>query len=99
MKTLRILTFMAICLYLASSEAISSDEGIGMQLASEIQFEEKVKIFDYNGNLLSEYSVADVANDEISAADYFALQESDYAFTYLGDYYYFADELETLGAN
>lgn len=99
MKSLLILAFLAISLIAASSFSTSSEQGIEMLLSSEIQFEEKVKVFDYDGNLLKEYVLSDVANDELSATDYFALQQSDFAFDYLGDYYYFTEELELLGAN
>ena len=99
MKPLLILTFMAVSLFTQSAGYVDAEQGIEMQLASEIKFEEKVKIFDYDGNLLEEYALADVVNDELSSSDYYTLQESDYAFSYLGDYYYFSEELETLGAN
>ena len=99
MKASLILTLMVISFFMVSADYVDSDQGIEMQLASELVFEEKVKIYDYEGNLLEEYIASDVVNDEISASDYYALQESDYAFNYLGDYYYFTEKLETLGAN
>ena len=59
-----------------------------MQLLDEEVFRNKVKIFDFEGNLLKELTVDEVAQNEISVADYMILESSDYAFTYLGDYYY-----------
>ena len=99
MKPLLILTFMAISLFSEPAFYVDSDQGLEMQLTSDIQFKEKVKIFDYDGNMLEEHPLSDVVNDKMSEADYYTLAESDYAFNYLGDYYYFTDELERLGAN
>jgi len=97
MKLLRTLALLAISLFAVSANYV--DKELEIQLATEIQFEEKVKIFDYDGNLLEEYALTDVANNAISSAEYYALQESHYAFNYLGDYYYFTEELKTMGAN
>lgn len=90
---------MAISLCAASTGLSEADQGIEMQLSSEIQFEEKVKIFDYEGNLLKEYLLTDVVNNNISITDHFTLKESHFAFDYLGDYYYFSEEVAIMGAN
>ena len=62
-----------------------------MLLFEDEVFQNKVKIFDYSGNSVQELSTVDVAENEISIAEYLILESSDFAFEYLGDYYYFRD--------
>ncbi|MEP5611847.1 MAG: hypothetical protein ABJP45_06330 [Cyclobacteriaceae bacterium] len=62
-----------------------------MQVLAGDVFKDKVKVYDYTGNLLKEMTAEDVANAQISVADYFVLDNSAFAFKYLGDYYYLRD--------
>ncbi|MEM6734698.1 MAG: hypothetical protein AAGC64_01885 [Bacteroidota bacterium] len=100
MKSVFILLLMALSTFVGSSQINNSfNQGLEMQLSAEINFQEKVKIYDYSGNLLKEYILSDVVNNDIAILDYFILEESDYAFNYLGDYYYFSEVLNTIGVN
>lgn len=100
MKLLLILSFIAVSAIGGTSQRnLPGSQDLDMQLSAEIEFQEKVKIYDYDGELLSEYLLEDVVNNDITLSDHFTLEESDYAFNYLGDYYYFSEELTPLGAN
>lgn len=79
---------MAFPLANLSSENESNPD-LEMQLQMEKVFEEKVKIYDYNGILVKELNISDVATNQISVLDYMLLEGSDFAFDYMGDYYYF----------
>lgn len=78
-----------LVLSLSSNLSAPSDNQLEMQVDLELQFEKKVKVFDYDGNLLSEHLASEVINNEISVVDYCHLRDSDFAFDYLGDHYYF----------
>ena len=69
----------------------SNQQQVEMQLLEDDVFQNKVKIFDYQGNLLKEMSAEDVAHDEITLSDFLILEHSGFAFEYLGDYYYLRD--------
>lgn len=100
MKSLLILTLMAIAPLAASPKYnLPTNQGLDMYLTSEIEFQEKVKIYDYHGNLLNEYLLDDVVNNNITLSDHFIIEQSDFAFDHLGDYYYFSKELTPLGVN
>ena len=100
MKSLLVLSFITLSAFIDSPEmTFSNSQGIEMQLSSETVFQEKVKIFDYNGALLKEYELTDVVNGEITTSDQFTLKESDFAFSYLGDYYYFSEAKGELVVN
>ncbi|MEM0938552.1 MAG: hypothetical protein AAF600_00175 [Bacteroidota bacterium] len=100
MKSVLILSFMVFSTFVGSSQISNSfSQGLEMHLSSEIDFQEKVKIYDYSGNLLKEYILSDVVNNNIAITDHFILEESDYAFNYLGDYYYFSEVLNIIGVN
>lgn len=100
MKSLLILSLIAVSTIVESPQSNQPrNEDLEIQLVTEIEFPEKVKIYDYDGNLLKEYLLADVANNDITFSDYFMLEESDFAFDYLGDYYYFTEELTPIGVN
>lgn len=62
-----------------------------MQIQSEVTFQNTVMIFDFDGNLIKELTVDDVASQEISVTDYFLLEDSHFAFSHQGDYYYLRD--------
>lgn len=92
MKTL--LTGMLMATAMLSSTSSFTDGAqakLEMQILSDEAFQNKVKIFDYSGNLIKEMRADDVGQDQISVADYMLLENSDFAFGYLGDYYYFRD--------
>ena len=69
-----------------------SSQNVEMMLLADEALQSQVKIFDYNGNLLNEMNTKDVSNNDISIKDYFLLESSDYAFQYLGDYYYLREQ-------
>ena len=100
MKLLLILSFLAVsAIGGTSQQSPLRNQDLDMQLSAEFEFKEKVKIFDYDGELLNEYLLEDVVNNDITLSDHFALEESDFAFDYLGDYYYFNEELTPIGVN
>lgn len=100
MKSLLILSLIAVSAISGTAEDnLPQSRRLDMQLTTQLEFEEKVKIYDYNGNMLNEYLLTDVVNNDITVLDHFALQQSDFAFDYLGDYYYFSEELTPPGAN
>ena len=100
MKSILLLSLMAVSAIAGTSkDNLPRNLELDMQLASQMDFQEKVKIYDYNGNLLNEYLLTDVVNNDITVLDHFALEQSDFAFDFLGDYYYFSEELTPLGAN
>lgn len=70
------------------------NQDLELLLSAEMIFEEKVKVYDYEGNLVQEVLISDVANNTLSSSEFFSIEESDYAFSYLGDYYYFSDEVK-----
>ncbi|GAB4241368.1 MAG: hypothetical protein Tsb0034_18360 [Ekhidna sp.] len=91
MKSLFLLTCMAVAVLAESPKTVEfSNQGLDMQLETEKVFNEMVKVYDYQGNLIKEFNLADVVNNEITLSDHFILEQSDYAFDYLGDYYYFS---------
>ncbi len=69
-----------------------SQEQVEMQVLSEDVLKSKVKVYDYDGNLLKEMDADDVANNEITVSDYFILESSGFAFKHLGDYYYLREK-------
>lgn len=69
----------------------STQELVEMQILADDVFNSRVKVYDYDFNLLKEMTADDVANEQISVADYFILEDSGFAFKYLGDYYYLRD--------
>ncbi len=70
----------------------TNQEKVEMQVLADDALQSKVKVYDYDGNLLKEMNAEDVANDDISVADHFILESSGFAFQYLGDYYYLRAE-------
>lgn len=93
MKSLLILTLTVLSLFADSPQmaSVTGDHMLDMQLSSELVFQDMVKIYDYKGNLVSEYKLNEVANNEISSQDHVLLEQSNFAFNYLGDYYYFTE--------
>lgn len=92
MKSLFLLTLLGISLLAESPNANThGNQGLDMQLNSEIVFEEMVKVYNYEGELVREFQLSKVVNNEISLEDNLLMDQSDFAFNYLGDYYYFSD--------
>ena len=90
MKTL-FTTFLTLALVVGSPMVDLNKEKVEMMLQADDLLKDKVRIFDYDGNLLKEMEAEDVAYDDISISDYLTLESSDFAFKYLGDYYYLRD--------
>ena len=100
MKPVLIFLLMAVsAMGISSEETSSNNQNLEMQLSSEIAFQEKVKIYDYDGNLMQEYLLKDVVNNDITIPEFFMLEDSDFAFDYLGDYYYFSEAKGELVVN
>lgn len=91
MKTLLTGSVLATLLSGAPTLQIGDVPPLEMQLQVDEVLSEKVRVFDYHGNLLQEMKVEDVANDDISISEYFILENSHFAFDYLGDHYYLKD--------
>lgn len=66
-------------------------QGLEMQLENDLIFPKMVKIYDYDGSLIREFPLDDVVNDKITLIDHMIIEESDFAFDHLGDYYYLGD--------
>ena len=98
MKSLLLLLMLSLSILIGESEAPpSADQGVSMQMETETVFQRMVKIYSYDGSLIREFTLQDVANDDITLADHMILEASDFAFDHLGDYYYFGDaSLESL---
>jgi hypothetical protein len=69
----------------------NQEQLLEMHLLADDVFENRIKIYDFQGNFLSEMRADDVAYDEITVTDYLMLESSGFAFKYLGDYYYLMD--------
>ncbi|MEQ8903689.1 hypothetical protein [Ekhidna sp.] len=92
MKSILLLTLLSASITLGASETqLQADQGLSMQLETDLIFQKMVKIYSYEGSLIREFPLDDVANNQISVADHILLEESDFAFDYFGDYYYFGD--------
>lgn len=88
---LLLLTLGASTMLGASEDPLQANQGLRMQLETDLVFQKMVRIYSYNGSLIREFPLTDVANNEISVADHLILEESDFAFDHQGDYYYFGD--------
>ncbi|WP_424962927.1 hypothetical protein [Ekhidna sp.] len=92
MKSLLLLLLLSASSMLGASEApLQANQGLRMQLETDLVFQKMVKVYSYEGSLIREFPLNDVANNEISIADHLILEESDFAFDHQGDYYYFGD--------
>ncbi len=92
MKSLLLLMALTVSAFAGTAEATKhANQGLYMQLDTELVFEKMVKIYNYDGELVREIPVTKVANNEISVVETMILEESDFAFDYQGDYYYFGD--------
>lgn len=92
MKSLLMLIALTASAFAGSDKAPEqANQGLSMQLDTELVFEKMVKIYNYEGSLVREIPLTKVVNNDISVVDHMILEESDYAFDYQGDYYYFGD--------
>lgn len=85
------MTLSASVLIGTAEAPVQSSQGLDMQIDSDMVFQKMVKIYDYEGSLVREIPIDDVANNKISVLDHMILEDSDFAFDYQGDYYYFGD--------
>ena len=67
------------------------NQGLEMQIENDLVFQKMVKIYDYDGLLIREFPLEDVVNDKITLVDHMIMEESDFAFDHMGDYYYLGD--------
>lgn len=89
MKTLFTLAIIGLAMMLGTPIIENGQaQELEMQLKSDEMLQDKVKIFDFEGNLLKEMMAEDVAQNEITVSDFILLESSDFAFSYSGDYYY-----------
>ncbi|WP_420316901.1 hypothetical protein [Ekhidna sp.] len=92
MKSLLLLLMLSASGILGTAEATMRDnQGLNMQIDADLEFQQMVKIYSYEGELVKEFPLNDVANNKISVIDHIVLEESDFAFDHQGDYYYFRD--------
>lgn len=100
MKSLFLLTLLSASITIGASETqMQADQGLSMQLETDLVFQKMVKVYSYDGSLIKEFPLDDVVNNQISVVDHILLNESDFAFDYFGDYYYFGDSIFELHAN
>ncbi|MEP0986204.1 hypothetical protein [Ekhidna sp.] len=92
MKSLLFVALLSFSAFAVTAEApMQTNQGLSMQLESDLVFEKMVMIYDYSGSLIREIPLNDVANNTIDVVDHMILEESDFAFDYQGNYYYFGD--------
>ncbi|MEP1034433.1 hypothetical protein [Ekhidna sp.] len=92
MKSLLLLIALAVSTIAGSAEVSEqANQGLRMQLDTDLVFEKMVKVYNYEGSLVIEIPLTDVAKNDVSVIDNMILEESDFAFDYQGDYYYFGD--------
>ena len=87
-----LLSFSAVSL--TAEEASYNNQELDIQLASDPILQKSVKILGYDGALVREFALNDVANNKISVLDNLILDQSDFAFDYQGDYYYFGSAID-----
>ncbi|MEO9872342.1 hypothetical protein [Ekhidna sp.] len=92
MKSLLLSLLLTGALSIGASEApLQNNPDLDMQLDADLIFQKMVKVYDYDGRLVRELLLSDVTDNQISLVDHMILEESDYAFDFQGDYYYFGD--------
>ena len=89
--TLVIALFAFMLAPMGAISSINDIQALEMQLENDIVFQKMVRIYDYDGALIKEFPLDDVVNNKISLMDHMILEESDFAFDHLGDYYYLGD--------
>lgn len=92
MKSLLLISLLSFSAIAVTAEApMQTNQGLSMQLESDLVFEKMVVVYDYDGSLIREIPLNDVANNTINIVDHMILEESDFAFDFQGNYYYFGD--------
>ena len=92
MKSLLLLLMLSGSIILGAADtSMQSNQGLRMQVDPDLVFQKMVKVYSYDGSLIKEFPLNDVANNDISVADHLILEQSDFAFDHRGDYYYFGD--------
>ena len=100
MKTLLVISLLSLSALVESSQkTIPATHAWEINFDEEIEFEKMVKVYDYQGKLMKEYELSQVVNNKITVSDHILIEESDFAFDYLGDYYYFSEELLPIVVN
>jgi len=100
MKSLLLLLMLGTSFLTGTEEGShNTNQGLEIQLKTDLVFQHMVRIYSYEGDLIRELTVEDVANNDISVADYLILQDSDFAFDHRGDYYYFRESGDISGFN
>ncbi len=93
MKSFVLLIALAITLIMPSGfhSFTQDNRGLEIPLDNDLVFQKKVMIYDYEGSLIREFLLEDVINHKISLTDHMVMEESNFAFDHLGDYYYLGD--------
>lgn len=92
MKSLLLLVALFTSALAGSNAApLYANQGLSMQLETDLVFEKMVKIYNYDGSLVKEIPLTKVVNNEITIIEHMILEDSDFAFDHQGDYYYFGD--------
>lgn len=92
MKSLLLILALSATAFVSTAEAPQHiDRGLNMQLDTDLVFQQMVRIYSYKGELVREFPVSAVTNNQISVMDHMILEDSDFAFNDRGDYYYFGD--------
>jgi len=93
MKSLLIMLMLSASVLLGeASDQLQAKQVMALQLESDIEFQKMVKVYSYEGALIREIPLNDVANNQLTVSDHMILEGSDFAFDLQGDYYYFNDE-------
>ena len=96
MKSLLIMLMLSASVLLGeASDQLQTKQVMALQLESDIEFQKMVKVYSYEGSLIREIPLNDVANNQLTVSDHMILEGSDFAFDLQGDYYYFNDEETT----
>lgn len=95
MKSLLLTMLLSFTGISVTAEApMQANQGLNMQLETDLIFQKMVKVYDYEGSLIRQFPLNDVANNTISVSDHLILEESDFAFDYQGDFYYFGNDAQ-----
>jgi len=93
MKSLLITLMLSASVLLGeASDQLQTKQVLTLHLESDIAFQKMVKVYSYEGALIREIPLNDVANNQLTVSDHMILEGSDFAFDLQGDYYYFNDE-------
>ncbi|SNS53599.1 hypothetical protein SAMN05421640_0566 [Ekhidna lutea] len=91
MKSLFLLFLLTASAFVSAEAPMQTNQGLSMQLDTDLVFQKMVKVYGYDGSFIREFPLTEVANNQISMEDHMILQESDFAFDFHGDYYYFRE--------